>query len=413
MLIRTLLNKSYHVKNFVYGKISLFGEIIFVKVKERKGSRGLCSKCKAAAPTYDHLQKRLFQFVPLWGYTVKFEYKPRRVTCVEHGIIVEHIPWAEGKSPICKPFKIFLSYWAKHLSWQGVARQFSVSWKNVFESVEYVVEYGLKHRNLDNVRAIGVDEIQYLKGHKYLTLVYQIDKSCRRLLFVGRDRSVKTLLRFFYRFGKERTRLLEVICSDLWKPYLKVIKRKVPECVQVLARFHVVGYLNGAVDNTRRIETNQLKHDGYEPILEKSRWCLLKNKGNQTTSQLAKLHELVQYNLKTVRCYLLKEAFQHFWTYKTRWGAERFLKTWITMALKSRLPEMKKVAERLRRHQELLLNYFSTKERFSNGIVEGFNLKAKLTMRKSFGFRMFKSIEMALYHTLGDLPEPQLTHRFY
>ena len=160
-------------------------------------------------------------------------------------------------------------------------------------------------------------------------------------------------------------------------------------------------YLNDAVDQTRRAETAQLKRDGYEPILEKSRWCLLKNKRNQKTSQLAKLRELVQYNLKTVRCYLLKEAFQHFWTYKTRWGAERFLKTWTTRAMRSRLPEMKKVAKRLRKHQVLLLNYFSVKERLSNSIVEGFNLKAKLTMRKSFGFRTFKSIEVALYHTLG------------
>ncbi|MDR4498958.1 MAG: hypothetical protein MRK02_13730 [Candidatus Scalindua sp.] len=91
-------------------------------------------------------------------------YRPRRVSCPQHGVTVEHILWANGKSPICTPFKIFLSHWAKYLSWQEVARQFRVSWKNVFESVEeHVVEYGLKHRNLDNINAIGIDEIQYLK----------------------------------------------------------------------------------------------------------------------------------------------------------------------------------------------------------------------------------------------------------
>ncbi len=265
---------------------------------------------------------------------------------------------------------------------------------------------------MDNINAVGIDEIQYLRGHKYLTLVFQIDSGCKRLLFIGQNRSAKTLLRFFINFGKERSGQLKAICSDLWKPYLKVVKRKAPEAIHILDRFHVMKYLNDAVDQTRRAETAQLKQDGYEPILEKSRWCLLKNKRNQKTSQLAKLRELVQYNLKTVRCYLLKEAFQHFWTYKTRRGAERFLKTWTTRAMRSRLPEMKKVAKRLRRHQVLLLNYFSVKERLSNGIVEGFNLKAKLTMRKSFGFRTFKSIEVALYHTLGELPEPPVTHRF-
>jgi len=359
------------------------------------------------------LKERRFKFIPIWGIKVDFSYRPRRVDCPKDGVKVEKIPWADGKSPVCEPFKLFLAHWAKSLSWKEVAQQFKVSWQNVFESVQYVVRYGLTHRCLDNVKAIGVDEIQYQRGHKYLTLVYQIDSHCRRLLFVGKDRSVRTLLRFFYRFGKQRSQQLQVVCSDLWKAYLKVIKRKIPGCKHILDRFHVMKYLNDAVDRTRRIETAQLKQDGYEPILEKSRWCLLKNKKNQKTSQLAKLKDLVQYNLKTMRCYLLKEAFQKFWMYKTRWGAERFLKTWLTRVMRSKLPELKKVAKSLRKHQELMLNYFSFKERFSNGIVEGFNLKAKLTMRKSFGFKRFKTIEVALFHTLGNLPEPPATHRFY
>jgi len=384
-----------------------------VTVTPRKNLRALCSCCHQLAPTYDRLKERRFKFIPLWGINVDFLYRPRRVDCPKDGIKVEKIPWADGKSPVCKPFKLFLAHWAKSLSWKEVSQQFKVSWQNVFESVQYVVNYGLKHRCLDNVKALGVDEIQYQRGHKYLTLVYQIDSHCRRLLFVGKDRSVKTLLRFFYRFGKQRCQQLEAICSDLWKAYLKVIKRKLPECVHILDRFHVMKYLNDAVDQTRRAETAQLKHDGYEPILEKARWCLLKNKRNQKTSQLARLRELVQYNLKTIRCYLLKEAFGHFWIYKTRWGAERFLKIWITRAMRSRLPELKKVAKRLRKHQDLLLNYFSVKERLSNSVVEGLNLKAKLTMRRSFGFKRFETIEIALYHTLGCLPEPPATHRFY
>ena len=392
--------------------MSLSADTITVEIQNRKGSQGQCCACLREAPGYDHLKERRFRFIPLWGYRVEFMYASRRIVCPEHGIRVEHLPWADGKSPICEPFKIFLAYWAKHLSWQGAARQFQVSWKNIFESVEYVVTYGLKHRVLDNIKAIGIDEIQYRIGHKYLTLVYQIDTGCRRLLFVGKDRKAKTLLRFFYRF-KGRTQHIQAVCSDLWKPYLKVIKRKLPHCLHILDRFHVMKYLNDAVDETRREETAQLKRDGYEPILENSRWCWLKNKRNQKPSQLARLRDLLLYNLKTVRCYLLKEAFQHLWTYKTKRGAEGFLKAWLARAMRSKLPELKKVAKSLRKHQDLLLNYFAVKERLSNAAVEGFNLKAKLTMRKSFGFRCFNTIEIALYHSLAQLPEPPLTHRFY
>lgn len=414
MLIKTLLNQCYPIKGFVYGdQVRLEGKSVVVNIHYRKNSRGLCSQCREPSPGYDHLGTRRYRFVPLWGYVVEFLYKARRVQCPRHGIMVESLPWADGKSPITQPFKLFLAHWAKRLSWKDVAGQFRVSWLNVFESVKHVVAYGLRHRDLEGIRSLGVDEIQYARGHKYLTLVYQVDKTCRRLLFIGKDRRVKTLLRFFYRFGKERSQKIRAICSDLWKPYLKVIKRKLPQALHILDRFHIMKYLNEAVDNTRRRETAQLRRDGYEPILEKSRWCLLKNKCNQTRSQLAKLKELVQYNLKTMRAYLLKEVFQHFWTYTTRWGAERFLKDWLSRAMRSRLPEIKKVAKRLRRYQDLLLNYFSLKERLSNGIVEGFNLKAKLTMRKSFGFRSLNTLEVALYHALGNLPVPQLTHRFY
>lgn len=413
MLIKTILNKTYPVKGFVFGKVSLEKDTIVIEVSPRKQSKAICSYCEQAAPTYDHLKERRFKFIPIWGIKVEFLYRLRRVECPKDGVKVEKIPWADGKSPVCEPFKLFLAHWAKSLSWKEVAQQFKVSWLNVFESVQYVVNYGLNNRCLDNVKALGIDEIQYQRGHKYLTLVYQIDANCRRLLFVGRNRTAKTLLRFFFRFGKKRTQQLQVICSDLWKPYLKIVKRKASDAIHILDRFHVMKYLNHAVDQTRRAETAQLKHDGYEPILEKSRWCLLKNKKNQKTSQIARLKELVQYNLKTMRCYLLKEAFQQFWTYKARWAAEQFLKTWITRAMRSKLPELKKVAKRLRKHQALLLNYFSFKERVSNGIVEGFNLKAKLTMRKSFGFKRFETIEVALYHTLGNLPMPPATHRFY
>ena len=412
MLIKTILNNCYPVKRFVYGKTVLTGNKIIVEISARRGSRGLCGSCGREAPGYDHTKERKFRFIPLWGYDVDFIYRPRRVHCPDHGVVVELLPWADGKSPICEPFKIFLAYWAKLLSWQGTARQFRVPWQNVFESVEYVVEYGLKHRVLTGIKAIGVDEIQYKVGHKYLTLVYQIDAGCRRLLFVGKDRTAKTLLRFFYRF-KGYTDQIKAVCSDLWKPYLKVIKRKLKHSLHILDRFHVAQYLNDAVDNTRREEAAQLKRDGREQILEKSRWCLLKGKKKQKASQLAKLKDLLKYNLKTVRCYLLKEAFQQIWTYKTSWGAKRFLKVWLERAMRSRLPELKKVARSLRKHQDLLLNYFAVKERLSNGPVEGLNLKVKLAMRKAYGFRMFRTIELALYHQLGEMPEPPLTHRFY
>ena len=230
-----------------------------VSIHRLKNSECLCSQCQEPSPGYDRLGARRFRFVPLWGYIVEFLYAHRRIQCPRHGIVVEALPWADGKSPITQPFKLFLAHWAKHLSWKGVAVQFQVSWKNVYDSVKHVVAYGLKHRDLEGIRHLGVDEIQYARGHKYLTLVYQVDKFRRRLLFIGKERRVKTLLRFFYQFGKERSQKIVTICSDLWKPYLKVIKRKLPQALHILDRVHIMGYLRrgGQYSPPRNLSTAQ------------------------------------------------------------------------------------------------------------------------------------------------------------
>ncbi len=416
LLIETILNKCYKFKSFIYrnsrleeGKTSWK---IVVDIFPRKNSRGQCSKCLRKGSVYDHLETRRFLFVPLWGFDVELSYTPRRINCKPCGVKVEWMPWAEGNSHLTTAFKIFLAKWAKRLSWKETGKIFGVSWDTVRESVQHVVSYGLKNRILEGIKSIGVDEIQYRLGHKYLTLVFQIDDSCKRLLWIGEDRKAKTLLRFFKMFGEARTLEIQAVCSDMWKPYLIVIRKKAKNAIHILDRFHIMKYFNKAIDKTRREETRKLREDGYEEILKNSRWSLLKKKKNLKESQLAKLKDIMQYNLKTVKCYLLRESFQKFWEYKSSVWAKRFLKRWTFVAMRSKIEPMKDVAKMLRRHEPLILNWFKVKKRLSNGIVEGFNNKAKLTMRKSYGFRTFKIAELALYHVLADLPEPELAHKF-
>jgi transposase len=265
---------------------------------------------------------------------------------------------------------------------------------------------------LSGIRAIGVDEIQWQRGHQYLTLVYQIDEHRKRLLWIGQQRKIKTLLRFFLWFGKQRSSALEFICSDMWKPYLRVIAKKASHAVHILDRFHIMSQMSKAIDKVRALEARELMAQGYEPVLKGSRWLLLKRPENLTGKQEIKLADLLQYNLKSVRSYLLKEDFQSLWDYLSPYWAGRFLDRWCTRTMRSRIEPMKKVAKTLRKHRKLILNWFRAKGMVSAAVVEGLNNKAKLTTRKAFGFRTFQAIEVALFHTLGDLPEPPMTHRF-
>jgi len=421
MLLKTLLNRVHPVKGFIYGKARWVeddslpnGARLEVQLRSRVGSRGLCSGCGQAGATYDHLPSRGFGFVPLWGMAVTLIYALRRIDCRACGVKVERVPWCDAgsKSPMTTALMVFLARWARLLSWWQVATVFGMSWESVYRAVEHVVAYGLKHRDLSGIGAIGVDEVAYAKGHKYLTLVYQIDAGCRRLLWIGKGHTEKTLQGFFDLLGDTLRPTLRYVCSDMWSAYLKVVAKRAGYAWHVLDRFHVMANMNKAIDEVRRDEARQLKADGYEQILKHSRWCLLKRRANLTAKQVVKLTELLKYNLKSVRAYLLREDFQRFWTYQSPTWAQKFLRQWCTRAMRSRLEPMKKVALSLRKHESLLMNWFRAKGTISAGVVEGLNNKAKVTMRKSYGFRSEEVLEVVLYHNLGDLPEPKFTHEF-
>jgi len=416
MQVKTILNRVQKFKSFVYRSVRWSGSEseseLEVEVVERANSRPVCSGCGRHGPGYDRQPKRRFEFVPLWGIKVFLVYAPRRVECPSCGVRVEQMPWAMGKRPLTKAYGWFLAEWARRLSWKETAEAFRTSWESVFRSVEMAVEWGRRHQDLSGVKAIGIDEIAWKKGHRYLTLVYQIDEHCKRLLWIGKERKTKTLLRFFRWFGTERSHQLQYICSDMWKPYLKVIAKKASQAVHVLDRFHIMAHFSKALDEVRAAEVKELKAKGYEPVLTKSRWLLLKRPEHLTETQEAKLAELLKYNLRSVRAYLLKEEFQFFWGYVSPYWAGRFLDQWCTKTMRSKIEPMKKVARMLRNHRPLLLNWFRAKGQLSSGVVEGFNTKAKLTARKSFGFRTYRGAEIALYHVLGDLPTPEFTHRF-
>ena len=417
MQVKTMLNRVQKHRSFVYEAVrweeTQGRPSLEVELRARANSRARCSGCGRSGSAYDRLPARRFEFVPLWGIKVFFVYALRRVACGSCGIRVEAIPWAQGKHRLTTTYAWFLAGWAKRLSWTGVSEAFRTTWGTVFRAVEMAVAWGRAHRNLEGIGAIGIDEIQWQRGHKYLTLVYQIDDHCRRLLWVGQERKVKTLLRFFRWLGKERSAALRFICSDLWQPYLRVVLKKAAQAIHVLDRFHVMARMSKALDEVRAQEAKELTAKGYEPALKHSRWLLLKRPENLTEKQEIKLAQLLQYNLRSVRSYLLKEDFQFFWMYSSPYWAGEFLDRWCKRTVRSRIEPMKKIARMLRAHRHLLLNWFRAKGLVSGGAVEGFNNKAKLTTRKAFGFRTYHAVEVALFHTLGALPEPEFTHRFW
>ena len=416
MRVKSILNQVEKYQDFVYERVRWQAEgqerVLVVEVRERAHRPGHCSECGEPRPGYDRLPAREFEYVPLWGIPVYLLYALRRVQCPRCGVKVERVPWAQGKQTLTRSYMQFLATWAGRVSWQEVAGFFHTSWEKVFHSVCAQVEWGLAHRDLSGIQTLGIDETSWQRGHRYLTVVYQLDAPLRRLLWVGERRTAETLRQFFQFFGEERTRQLRFICSDLWQPYLDVIAQKASQALHVLDRFHVSLNMNKAIDQVRAEESQELRRKGLQPILTRSRWCLLKRPEHLRPREEIKLADLLKANLRTVRAYLLKEDLEQVWTWTGVRVAAKFLHRWLHRALRSRIEPVKRVARMLRDHEPLLLNWFRANKQIASGPTEGLNNRLQLTLRKAYGFRTFRAAEVALYHTLGDLPEPESTHRF-
>lgn len=415
MRLKTILNHVEKQPGFVYAGVrwgSVDCRALLIEVRARHRSRAHCSGCGRRCAGYDHQFERRWQFVPLWGIAVYLVYAPRRVNCPRCGVVVEAVPWADRQQQLCRSFAWFLARWAKRLSWKEAGQTFGVSWGVVLRAVEMAVEWGRAHVDLSGLYAIGIDEVACHKGQRYLTVVYEIGRETCRLLWVGRAREESTLHAFFDWLGEERTAKLRFAVTDMWQPYLNVIAKRAKRVIHFLDRYHVVAKMNEAIDQVRRGEAKAMRTAGEEPVLAKSRWVLLKRPTRLSAGQRERLADLLRLNLRTVRAYLLKEQFQFFWDYIRPGWAARFLDQWCRQAMRSRIEPMKKIARSLRVHRPLLLNWFRARHYVRTGATEGMNNRLKLITKTAYGYRSDRILEIALFHGLGRLPEPNFTHRF-
>ncbi len=270
MQLKTILNRIEHFKSFVYAQAQMIDKqnqlSIEVTLRPRANGRPICSGCGRARPGYDRLPVRRFEYVPLWAMPVFLLYAMRRVDCPTCGVTVEQVPWADGKCRLTTSYRWFLARWAKRLSWQEVARVFHTPWDNVFRAVKHAVSWGLAHRDLSGLEALGIDEIQWSRGHKYVTLVYQIEDGLKRLLWIGGERTEESLRGFFQTLSDDTRAGIRFVCSDMWKPYLNVIREQIGQAIHVLDRFHIMKKMNEAVDQVRRDEVKGCKtHSSPKP----------------------------------------------------------------------------------------------------------------------------------------------------
>lgn len=408
MHVKSMVRMTLGVKDHLVKSVEQTEEGIIVHLDLRRRRLLPCGTCGTRGRVRDRLAERRWRHAPLWGIAVFLLYCPARVNCKKCGkVLVEDIPWSQGKCRLSVGLIWMLSSWCKLLAWDVVAQLYGVHWNTVAAAVRQSVAYGLEHRELGQVLYIGIDELSRKKGHVYVTNVYDLED--KRLIWSGEGRGKETLEAFFKEHGEALKDRVKGVCCDMWQPYVDMVKEHLPGAVLVFDKFHIIAHLLLSVDQVRREEARELKKTNPE-LLKRTRYLWLKNPENLTDKQRSRLGHLEKLNLRCNRAYLLKESFREFWNYQHQGWARRFLKKWFWWATHSRLEPMRDFAWMLRRHEEDILNYFNM--RITNGAVEGMNNKAKVVSHRCYGFRTASTYITALYHCLGNLPEPELVHRF-
>jgi len=369
---------------------------------ERLGRRRLrCGCCGRPVKATKGLTRkaRRWRDLSMGGQWLVISYRPWRVRCPVCGVRTEQVPWADPRARMTRRLAQAVAVMAKDRNWKATARFFELDWKSVAAIVKRAVERGLARRKLKPIRVIGIDEVSRKKGHHYLTLVYDLARG--QLLWVGEGRTEETVNGFFEWLGPRRSRHLQVVCLDMWAPYLKAVQRHAPQAIAAFDRFHVVRHLNEAVDEVRRTLWRTLSGPLRQAV-KGTRFVLLKNPWNLTPSQKGQLNVLIRTNNPLSRAYYLKEDFQLFWKYRYPAWARKHIKHWLWWASHSRLRPFKRFSRLIREHLPGILAW--TRIRVTNGALEGMNNKVKLVSHNAFGFRNVENYKAAIYHVCGNLP---------
>jgi transposase len=282
-----------------------------------------------------------------------------------------------------------------------VAEHFRLNWKTVEAAVEGAVLWGLAHRRWRPLHVLGLDEVSRRKGQQYLTVVYDLARG--RVVWVGRDRTTKTMEAFFAWLGPRRARSIHTVCCDMWAVYVDAVRTHLPQARVVFDRFHVSQHLSRAVDEVRR-QTWRRMQGRDKAEFKKTRFLWLTNPENLRREQRTRLSALLRLNSPIVKGYLLKEDLRRFWEYRSTAWAEGHLRQWLWRASHSHLQPFQKLARMLRTHRDGVLAW--TRIRVTNGALEGMNNKIKVISHRAFGYRTPWTFIANIYHCCGDLPLP-------
>jgi transposase len=382
-------------------------EVLVARVRVKAGAARRCSRCRRRCPGYDTSPApRRWRGLDLGTTQVYRQARTSRVSCREHGVVVAALPWARPGSRFTTAFEDTAAWLVCHATLSVVAMLLRVAWRSVADIVTRVVtDRAGRIDRLAGLRRIGIDEISYRKGQRYLLCV--VDHDTGRLVWAGKDRTKETLSRFFDDLGTERAGQLTHVSADGAEWIHDIVGERAPNAVVCLDAFHVVAWATEALDQVRRAMVARLRAGGHHDeaaAMKNSRWALLKNPPNLTGEQRTTLAGIAKANGGLYRAYLLKEQLRAIFQAAELSDARALLAGWIAWAQRCRLEPFARLAKTIKNYQALIMN--AVEHGLSNARSEATNTHLRLLTRRAYGYRSPEALIAMADLTRGGLCPP-------
>jgi len=388
-------------------ELSVEGERVDIWAAHAPEVRWPCPECGTLLPVYDHSEEREWRHLDSCQFKTFLHARPPRIRCPTHGTRQVRLPWAEARSRFTLLFERLAIDVLKEATVRGATRILRISWDEAWHLMQRAVDRGLRAKDKRVPGRLGVDEKAISKWARYVTLVCDLDAAT--IEYVAEARRMESLDGYFLGFSAEQLEGIRAIAMDMWPPYISSALRHVPGARDkiVFDPYHIMRYMNEAVDQVRKREHREYRTRGDE-TLARSRYLWLYAQERLPHKHQERFAVLRAMNLKTGRAWAIKESLREFWKRPTRAQALEHWKLWYRWATHSRLKPVIRIAKSIQQKLHNVLTYFT--HRISNAVAEGLNSKIQTIKKAAYGFRSFENFKTAIFFHCGGLQLYPVTH---
>lgn len=371
-----------------------------IALTHTRGSRVNCPECSEKCAVHDHSPERTWRHLDTMQFETRLKAKVPRSDCSECGVKTVEVPWAGKHGRFTLMFEAFAIAVLRGASnVKAACKLLNIHWSTADTIMKRAVERGMAKRDDEPIKHLGIDEKSFRSGHRYVSLLNDLEAGRVIEVVEGRDQSSAS--RLFDALTDAQREKVEAVALDMWRPFINASREGCPQADLTHDRFHVSKHLNEAVDQVRRAETKQLRSEGDDRLVG-TRWNWLRNEESISDEAWPDFEALKDSELKTGRAWSIKECFRWFWEpHHSREEAEEYFGQWYGWASRSRIEPIKKKAAMLKRHLPELLNWCA--HHITNAVSEGINSRIQSIKSAARGFRYFENYRTRILFFCGGL----------